>query len=92
MHEKCDFNEKEGYLGLTFTWGQKPLKIWGRKQQQKNLDWIGRGEKVRKSLKKYEEHMRKDFLKHLQTKIRLVDNKLWLIEEQIWSIQASIEH
>ena len=43
--------KNEGYLGLTCTWGQKPLKIWWRKWQ-KILDWIGRGEKVRKSLKK----------------------------------------
>ena len=32
--------KNEGYLGLTYTWGQKPLKIWGGKRK-KILDWIG---------------------------------------------------
>ena len=33
--------KKEGYLGLTHTWGQKPLKIWGGKKKS----WIGSIEK-----------------------------------------------
>ena len=51
MHEKCGVMEKEGLKEITSTRRQKPLKDWGRKWQ-KNLDWIGWGEKVRKSLKK----------------------------------------
>ena len=53
--------KKEGYLGLTYTWEQKPLKIWGR-TQQKLLDWIGRGEIVKSVFEKFkynEEHVRK---------------------------------
>ena len=26
--------KKEGHLGLTHTWAQEPLKIWGRKRQK----------------------------------------------------------
>ena len=42
--------KKEGYLGLTDTWGQKPLKIWGGKWQ-KILHWIGQERKRRKGEK-----------------------------------------
>ena len=51
--------KKEGYLGLIYTWGQKPLKIWGGKRQ-KILDWIGqerKGRKKEKSLWKSDEHV-----------------------------------
>ena len=66
---KCmiDVNKlkKEGYLGLTYTWGQKPLKIWGGKQQ-KFLDGIDRERKRQKGEKtiwKNEEHvLRKSLL------------------------------
>ena len=51
LQRKCMKNvikmKKEGYLGLTYAWGQNPLKIWGRKQQG-SLDWIGRERKGRK--------------------------------------------
>ena len=64
MHENVNKLKKEGYLGLTYTWGQKPLKIWGGKRQ-KILDWIGWERKRRKEKKtiwKSEEHMlRKPF-------------------------------
>ena len=45
--------KKEGYLGLTYTWGQKPLNIWG-KIWQKLLDWIGWGEIVKRLFEKFE--------------------------------------
>ena len=51
--------KNKGYLGLTYTWGQKPLKIWGGKRQ-KILDWIGRerkGRKREKTVWKSEEHV-----------------------------------
>ena len=59
MHEKCKLFKKWGYLGLTYTWEQKPLKIWGGKWQ-KVLDWIDRERKWRKREKtiwKSEEHV-----------------------------------
>ena len=53
--------KKEGYKGLTKAWGQKPLKIGGRKSQKAwVLDW-SRHKKTkgeRKVLKKTEEHVR----------------------------------
>ena len=51
MHEKCELNEKEG---LKETYQYKKTKSLERLRQKttKNLDWIGQGEKVRKSLKK----------------------------------------
>ena len=60
--------KKEGYLGLTYTWGWKPLKIWWRKRQN-FLDWIGRSrreskEKVEKAFWNSEEHVRRSFFKN----------------------------
>ena len=37
--------KKEGNLGLTYTWGQNPLKIWGGKWQK--ASWIRSVERER---------------------------------------------
>ena len=63
-------------------WGRK-RQIWLRLDQSKKNNWTS----VWKVFKKYEEHVRKDFLKHLQIEIRSVENKPWSIEKQIWLIQ-----
>ena len=49
--------KKEGYLGLTYTWGQKPLKIWRGKKKS----WIGsiEKEKEEKGRKKKEDYLKK---------------------------------
>ena len=49
MHEKCDFNEKERvFRSYLHFW----TKILEDLRKKKKIDWIGQGEKVRKSLKK----------------------------------------
>ena len=87
--------KKEGYLGLTYTWGRKPLKIWWRKRQ-KFLDWIDRGEKARKRLKKLFEIVKNTweeaFLKTLIDR-NSIGGKLASIDRKIDSIDpASIKH
>ena len=47
--------KKEGYLGLTHTWGQKPLKIWGGKWQKK----LGLDQSREKRMKKKEKYLKK---------------------------------
>ena len=44
--------KNKGYQGLTNAWGQKPVMKHVIKLKKNHLDWIGRREKVRKSLKK----------------------------------------
>jgi len=45
----------------------KTLEKFEEENDKKGLDWIGRRRVVKKCLKKYEEHVRKEFLKHLLT-------------------------
>ena len=52
--------KKEGYLGLTHTWGQKPLKIWGGKKKS----WIGSIEKEKEEKGRKKE----DYLKKWRTR------------------------
>ena len=52
MHEKCDFNEKEMVFRSYLSLEAKTLEDL-RKKTKKFLDWIGRGEKVRKSIKSF---------------------------------------
>ena len=60
FQEKCMKHviklKKKEYRGLTNAWGQKPWrnlrKKTKKKKKENHLDWIGRREKVRKSLKK----------------------------------------
>ena len=71
MHENCDFNEKEGVIRSYLHLRTKTLEKFEDENDKKGLDWIGQRRTVKKclkSLKKYEEHVRKDFLKHLLTK------------------------
>ena len=76
--------KKEGVFRSYLHLRTKTLEKFKEGNDKNALDWMGRKRTVKKCLKrleKYEEHMRKDFLKHLMTKFRSVKNKPRLIEK-----------
>ena len=85
MHENCDFNKNEGVKRSYLHLRTKTLEKFEEQNDKKGLDLIRRRRTVKKclkSLKKYEEHVRKDSLKHIQIEIRSVENKLRSIKKK----------